>query len=158
MRLTSTAFKDGQSIPKRHTEDGQNLSPPLAWSDVPEGVQEFAILAEDPDVPRAEPWVHWLIYGLAGDLRELPEGLPRATQIHDPVVATQGVNSWPQQNDGYRGPSPPRGSGRHRYYFRIYALDRAMNLAPRLAKQALLRAIDSTKVLAHAELMGIYQR
>lgn len=158
MRLSSAAFKDGQTIPKKHSEDGQNLSPPLSWTDIPPGVQEFALLVEDPDAPRAEPWVHWLIYGLGPDVHELPEGLPRQPQLAQPIMATQGLNSWPQHNEGYRGPAPPRGSGRHRYYFRLFALDRALNLGPRIQKQALLRAIDSAKVLAHAELMGVYQR
>lgn len=158
MRLASPAFKDGQTIPRKYTEDGENLSPPLVWSEVPTGTQEFALIMEDPDAPRPEPWVHWLIYGLAGDLRSLPEGLPRRAEVTEPIRAMQGVNSWSQQNEGFRGPSPPRGSGRHRYYFRLYAVDRPLNLGGRIQKQALLRAIDKAKLLGQCELLGLYQR
>jgi hypothetical protein len=158
MQLTSPAFSNGEPIPKEHTEDGNNVSPPLHWTEVPAKAQSFALVVEDPDAPRSEPWVHWVIYDIPGEARDLPPGVPRAEEPDTPRGAGQGLNSWPSNNVGYRGPAPPKGHGRHRYYFTLYALDRPLNLAGRVEKDALQHAMDKAKVLAEAELMGTYER
>src|SRR5437762_1777946 len=75
MKLTSSAFKDGQAIPKKYTGEGDDVSPPLAWDEPPKGTQELALIGDDPDAPSAQPWVHWVIYGIAPDTRALPEGV-----------------------------------------------------------------------------------
>lgn len=157
MRLESPAIEDGQPIPKKYTEDGNNVSPPLQWTDVPEGTAEFALIAEDPDAPRDEPWVHWVMYHIPGAARDLPEDIPRETQLAQPDGAAQGVNTFNQNNIGYRGPAPPKGHGKHRYFFKLFALDKPINLADSKDKKTLLDAIDG-HVLQEAELMGTYER
>lgn len=157
MKLTSTAIAQGQPIPKRHSGDGENLSPALAWDEPPAGTRQFALLCDDPDAPTPQPWVHWVIAGLSPALRGLPEGLPRQGTLKAPLAAVQGMNSWTSDNLGYRGPSPPHGHGTHHYSFRLYALDRELALPPGADKAALLNAIRG-HVLAEAVLMGTYER
>ena len=158
MRLYSAAFRNGAPIPKRYTGDGEDLSPPLQWEDVPEGTQELALLCEDPDAPVPEPWVHWVLYGLPPETRRLPEGIPPQTTLETPVRAMQGRNSWSRgRTTGYRGPAPPPGHGRHRYFFRLYVLDQPLGLNPGVDKQALLQAMQG-HVLQETQLMGTYQR
>jgi Raf kinase inhibitor-like YbhB/YbcL family protein len=155
--LSSSAFKPGQPIPRRHTEDGEDLSPALAWSGAPQGVKEFALICDDPDAPTAQPWVHWVIYRLSPDLTGLPEGVPQVAKLDKPAGAMQGLNGWPgRDNLGYRGPAPPPGKVHH-YYFKLYALDRPLTLAPGASKTDLLRAIDG-HMLGTAELVGTYKR
>jgi Raf kinase inhibitor-like YbhB/YbcL family protein len=155
MKITSTAFADGAAIPARHTGDGQDVSPPLQWSDLPTGTAELALICDDPDAPRPEPWVHWVIYKIPASATGLPEGVPPSEKLASPAGAVQGLNTWPVV--GYRGPAPPRGHGTHHYHFRLYALDRALELQPRLTKEQLLKAMKG-HVLAEAELVGTYQR
>jgi len=157
MTITSPAFDSGQRIPTHYTGEGQDVSPPLQWSDPPDGVKQFALIVDDPDAPTAEPWVHWVIYSLPPNLTSLPEAVPRDAQLTDPPGAMQGLNSWPSNNVGYRGPMPPPGHGMHHYYFTLYALDQALDLEPRMTKAELLRAIDG-HVLETAELIGTYER
>jgi len=155
LRLTvqSTAFPDGKAIPKQHTADGADVSPPLTWSGAPAGTKELALIMDDPDAPGDEPWVHWVIYKIPADLKGLPEGLPRAAQLESPAGAMQGQNSW--GTVGYRGPAPP--SGVHHYHFKLYALDAALDVRAGLSKQALLDAM-SGHILAEGKLVGTYQR
>jgi Raf kinase inhibitor-like YbhB/YbcL family protein len=155
MTLRSDAFAGGEPIPRRYTEDGEDLSPPLSWSGVPDDAREFALLVDDPDAPRAEPWVHWVIYKIPGDVRTLTEGLPKTATPDVPPGARQGKNSW--GTDGYRGPAPPRGHGTHHYHFRLYALDAPLAAAQGLDKAGLLRATEG-HVLGEAELVGTYER
>jgi Raf kinase inhibitor-like YbhB/YbcL family protein len=155
MKMTSTAFADGATIPARHTGDGQDVSPPLQWSDLPAGTVELALICDDPDAPRPQPWVHWVIYKVPASATGLPEGVPPSEQLASPAGAMQGLNTWPAV--GYRGPAPPRGHGVHHYHFRLYALDQALELQPRLTKEQLLKAMKG-HVLAEAELVGTYQR
>ena len=154
--LRSSAFESGRPIPRRHSGDGADLSPALAWSGAPAGVRQLALICDDPDAPTAEPWVHWVIYGLPADLTGLPEGLPRRARLDQPAGASQGVNSWPSGNVGYRGPAPPPGKVHH-YHFKLYALDATLKLEPGATKRDLLRAIEG-HILAQAELVGTYQR
>ena len=149
-QLTSTAFSAGQPIPAIYTCDGQDISPPLQWTDPPTGTKAFALIAEDPDAP-AGTWIHWVLYGLPATARQLPEAVPSEGQLPD--GSRHGRNSW--QRLGYGGPCPP--SGTHRYFFRLYALDVPLDLAAGASKKQLLGAMEG-HILAVAELMGTYSR
>ncbi len=156
IKLTSSAFNAGAAIPKKYTEDGDDISPPLSWDSVPPGTNELALVCDDPDAPSKEPGVHWVLYKLPGDLRELPEGVPPDERLKSPAGALQGVNSWPSgRTVGYRGPAPP--SGTHHYRFRLYALDASIKLEAKATKSALLKAIKG-HVVAEGALVGIYKR
>jgi len=157
IQITSPAFKEGEAIPKKYTGEGADVSPPLAWTGVPEGAKELVLICDDPDAPSEEPWVHWVIYKIPPDVKGLKEGIPRKTRLSDPPGALQGKNSWPsgQNNIGYRGPLPP--SGTHRYYFKLYALEAKMAAEPGMDKKAILQEIEH-HVTAKGQLMGTYQR
>lgn len=157
LTVTSPAFAEGQTIPRRYTGEGEDVSPPLAFAGVPPKAVELALVCADPDAP-VGTWYHWVLYGLKPDTTSLPEGLPREAQLASPVAAKQGRNSWPNDNVGYRGPMPPRGHGRHRYIFTLYALDQPVTLPPEeTTAQRLLAAIRG-HVVAQGQLMGTYQR
>ena len=149
--LKSPAFSSGGDIPVKYTCDGADLSPPLSWTDPPAKTKGFALVADDPDAPGGT-WVHWVLYGLAAGLRELPEGVPARESL--PGIGTQGVNDF--RKVGYGGPCPPRGPA-HRYFFRLYALDIELTLPARKTKAELLKAIEGHR-LGQAELMGRYKR
>ncbi len=151
MKLTSTAFLDGQPIPARFTCEGADVSPPLEWTEPPAGTAGFAVICEDPDAP-VGIWVHWVVYGLSAAVRDLPEMSPPADTL--PGGAKQGVNDF--RRIGYGGPCPPPGRP-HRYFFRLYALDAEPPLGPRATRAQVLRAIDG-HILAECRLMGTYQR
>lgn len=158
MRLQSSAFQSGHRIPEQHTGEGVDVSPALQWEGVPEGTRELALICDDPDAPQAEPWVHWVLYGLNATVRSLPEGVPAGTRLSKPVAVLQGRNSWTSgRTTGYRGPLPPKGHGTHHYHFKLYALDAPMSLNPGVDKQALLKAMEG-HILATGELVGTYSR
>lgn len=150
MEITSAAFQDGGLIPQKYTCDGEDVSPPLAWTDPPRETQSIALIADDPDAPRGT-WVHWVIYDLPPDARGLSEGVPPAETL--PNGAKQGRNDFGKI--GYGGPCPPRGT--HRYFFKLYALDRKLGLPAGKTKQELLEAMRG-HVLTEAQLMGRYAR
>jgi Raf kinase inhibitor-like YbhB/YbcL family protein len=150
-QLTSSAFADGQTIPRDHTGDGANRSPPLAWSNPPDGTVSFALICDDPDAPR-RTWVHWVIFNLPGDLRGLDGGIPTAGLLADGTI--QGKNDF--GNLGYGGPAPPRGKP-HRYFFKLYALDTRLTVPAGATRDQVLEAIKG-HVLAEARTMGQYQR
>lgn len=150
-RLASTSFAHGESIPVRHTCDGEDRSPPLAWTDVPVETRAFALVCDDPDAPRGT-WVHWLLYQLPAEAAELGPGVPSQPEL--PSGARQGIND--AGDVGYGGPCPPPGKP-HRYFFRLYALDVALNLPPGVNRADLDAAMNG-HVLAEATLMGTYQR
>lgn len=156
-RATSGAFATWGKIPRRHAwrGEGQNISPPLAWPAPPEGTVEQVLICDDPDAPRTEPWVHWLLYGLGPEVTALEEGLPPATTLTRPPGARQGLNSW--GDAGWGGPFPPRGHGVHHYRFRIWALDRRLELPPGAGRAQVERAMRG-HVLGQAELVGTYER
>jgi len=157
INVRSTAFDDGQPIPKKFTEDGQDVSPPLAWNVGPEGTKELALICDDPDAPSREPWVHWVLYRIPATVRELPEGLPTDTSLEEPVKALQGRTSWPKgRTIGYRGPAPPPGKVHH-YHFQVYALDRELDVQPGIDKATLVKAMKGC-ILAWGELVGTYER
>jgi Raf kinase inhibitor-like YbhB/YbcL family protein len=145
MQLTSSAFTQNQPIPARYTCDGANQHPPLTFAQVPEGVQSFALVVEDPDAP-TRVFTHWLVYDLASALRHLAEG-------EVPLTCTDGVNDFGTL--GYRGPCPP--SGTHRYVFQLFALDTKLGLPEGTIKEDVLAKMRG-HVLARAELVGTYIR
>ncbi len=148
--LTSPRFARGEPIPRKYTCDGENISPPLRWSDLPQGTQSLALIADDPDAPIGT-WVHWVLYNLPAETRGLPEAIPPDADLPD--GSQHGRNSW--RRLGYGGPCPPRGP--HRYFFNLYALDTVLDLVASASKKQLLRAMER-HVLAQAELMGVYAR
>lgn len=150
MILKSPAFEEGGMIPDRHTCDGENISPPLEWEGVPEGVKSYALLCEDPDAPMGS-WVHWVVYDIPPSIAKLPEQVPSEAVLVN--GGRQGTNDFYRM--GYGGPCPP--SGTHRYFFRLYALDRELDLEPGATKEQLFRAMRS-HVLEEAALMGRYRR
>ena len=151
--IESTAFDAGETIPGKYTGEGPDVSPPLRWSGVPPGTRELALVCDDPDAPRPQPWVHWVIYGLPGTLAGLPEDVPKDARLNLP--AHQGPTDFGRI--GYGGPMPPKGHGRHRYFFRLYALDAALELPPGLDKTRLLTAIRP-HVIGEGEIVGTYER
>ena len=158
IRISSTAFADGQAIPKAHTGDGQDLSPPLTWDSLPENTQELALICDDPDAPTAEPWVHWVLYKVPPTVPELPAGLSASSRLDAPISALQGRNSWSSgRTMGYRGPAPPPGHGVHHYRFQLFALDCELALRPGVDKRTLLQALQG-HILSQATLVGTYQR
>lgn len=149
--LTSSAFKEGDRIPAKYTCEGADVSPPLHWSVPPAGTRSYVVIADDPDAP-VGIWVHWVIYNLPLDLRGLSEGIPTTERVLD--GALQGLNDF--KRVGYGGPCPPPGTP-HRYVFKLYALDRMLDLKPRATKTQVLEACQG-HVLAEARLMGRYGR
>ncbi len=154
MILTSTVFSQSGMIPQRYTCDGSDVSPPLSWSGLPAGTKSLALIVDDPDAPDpAAPtmvWVHWVLYNLPPVAAELPEGVPAKAL---PQGTLQGVNDW--QRTGYRGPCPP--VGRHRYFYKLYALDAVLPNLGEPAKAVVEKAMRR-HILGHAELLGQYQR
>jgi Raf kinase inhibitor-like YbhB/YbcL family protein len=151
IELTSSAFTQGSTIPRRYTGDGEDVSPPLRWSDPPEGTRSLALICEDPDAPKGT-WTHWVLFDLPAQARELKEGVPAKEGLAD--GARQGKNDFGKI--GYGGPAPPRGKP-HRYFFKLYALDAAPGLAAGATRAELLAAMKG-HVLAEGELMGLYGR
>jgi hypothetical protein len=152
MQLMSKAFTEGQTIPKQFTGDGRDASPPLHWSGAPAGTKSIALICDDPDAPRAEPWVHWVLYDLPADTRELAEGVPANGSLS--LGGKQGQNDF--GITGYGGPAPPPGK-LHRYFFKLYALDASLNLKEGATKQQVEAAMKN-HVLATGQLMGTYKR
>ena len=158
IQLTSPAFSAGQLIPKPYTGEGADVSPPLSWSELPQGTKELVLICDDPDAPTKDPWVHWVIYKIPATAKGLPEGIPRVAHLKDPPDALQGRNSWPNGDlIGYRGPMPPPGDGVHHYYFRLYALEMHISAKPGWDKRTILDVIRD-RVLAEGVLMGTYVR
>ena len=158
IEVSSTAFQTNQWIPKKYSGEGVDVSPPLAWTGLPAGTRELALICDDPDAPTPEPWVHWVIYKIPADAQGLAENVPPEARPASPAGAMQGKNSWPSgRTIGYRGPMPPPGHGRHRYFFKLYALDAVLGLKPGITKDQLLKAMKG-HVLAEAQLMGTYKR
>lgn len=149
--LTSTAFEDGQPIPQKFTCQGANVSPPLQWTGAPSGTKSLVLICDDPDAP-VGTWVHWVIYEIQAEANGLPEAVPASETLE--TGARQGVNDF--HKIGYGGPCPPPG-GRHRYFFKLYAVDAHVPLKAGATKDDVLRAIQH-HVLAEGRLMGTYQR
>jgi Raf kinase inhibitor-like YbhB/YbcL family protein len=144
--LTSTAFTDGGAIPVKHTCDGADLSPSLAWRGAPEGTVSFALIVDDPDAP-AGTWVHWVLFNVPATTSAAPEGA-------ELEGALQGKNDF--RRLGYGGPCPPPGPA-HRYFFKLSALSTTLQLKPGASKADVERAMAG-HVLAATQLMGTYAR
>jgi Raf kinase inhibitor-like YbhB/YbcL family protein len=149
--LTSAAFREGEAIPRPYTADGKDVSPPLRWADPPPGTKGFALVCDDPDAPGGA-FVHWVLFNLPADRRELPEGVPAREELDG--GAKQGKNDFGKV--GYGGPAPPPGAP-HRYVFRLYALDTPLDLAAGATQGQLIPAMRG-HVLAEGQLMGRYGR
>jgi Raf kinase inhibitor-like YbhB/YbcL family protein len=150
MQVTSRAFAHGEAIPSKYTKDGADVSPPLAFEDIPPGTQSLALIVDDPDAPDpAAPkriWVHWVLVDLPPDTTGLPEGVTRLPG------GGVGKNDWGDTRWG--GPAPP--IGRHRYRFKLYALDRVLGLVE--PDKARLEAAMKGHIIEQVELIGSYQR
>jgi Raf kinase inhibitor-like YbhB/YbcL family protein len=151
LEVRSTSFSEGGEIPRRHTCDGEDLSPALAWGEVPAGTASLALICDDPDAP-VGTWVHWVLFDLPPETRQLAEALSKDERPAGGGV--QGVTDF--RRHGYGGPCPPRGPA-HRYFFKLYALDRRLGLGPEADKAAVVRAMEG-HVLAEGRLMGRYRR
>lgn len=150
MELTSTAFMEGASIPKKYTCDGKNVSPPLLWRGAPDGTLSFALIADDPDAP-AGTWVHWVIYQIPPEKNGLQEEISARRKLENGMI--QGENDFGRV--GYGGPCPPGGT--HRYFFKLYALDTGLDLQPGATKRELLNAMEG-HILEETKLVGRYSR
>jgi Raf kinase inhibitor-like YbhB/YbcL family protein len=153
--VSSSAFKDSERIPIRYAREGENVSPPIAWSNLPEGTKELALICEDPDAPKAEPFVHWIAWNIHPDAGQLPEGIPQRPHPKGTPIESQGRNSF--KDIGYDGPAPPPGHGTHHYHFRLYALDRPLELREPVDHKSLIASM-SGHILDTGELIGTYAR
>jgi Raf kinase inhibitor-like YbhB/YbcL family protein len=145
LRISSPAFQHQAHIPARYTCDGSDINPPLIIENIPTGAQSLALIVDDPDAP-AGTWVHWVVWNIKPDTREIKE--------HSvPPGASEGMNDFRKRS--YGGPCPPGGT--HRYFFKLYALDATLTLGSQAAKADLERAMKG-HILAQAELVGLYAR
>jgi Raf kinase inhibitor-like YbhB/YbcL family protein len=151
LEVTSEVFADGEYIPRKYTGQGDNVSPPLSWTGAPKGTKSFALICDDPDAP-VGTWVHWVIYSIPAEATGLAEAVPTERTLAD--GSRQGRND--SRRTGYSGPMPPRGP-RHRYFFKLYALDVVLDLAPGATKSQLLAPMEG-HILAQAQLVGTYKR
>ncbi len=154
MAISSPSFAPGGAIPAAHTCEGEDRSPALAWSGVPTQAKGLALIVDDPDAPDPKApqmtWVHWVLYDIPATAAGIPEAVADRAL---PAGTRQGKNDW--NRTGYGGPCPP--IGRHRYFFKLYALDTVLPDLGRPTKAALEKAMEG-HILAKAELMGTYQK
>jgi len=151
MQVNSTAFNEGEPIPAKYTCDGKNVSPPLKWTGAPAETKSIALIADDPDAP-VGTWVHWVLYDAPPETKNFPEDLSKGQYL--PGGAKQGINDF--KHLGYGGPCPPPGKP-HRYFFKLYALDKLLAMNPGATKQEIERAM-ANHILAQAQLIGTYKR
>ncbi len=149
--ISSTSFPSGGDIPRKFTCDGADVSPELSWSDAPAGTKSFALIADDPDAP-VGTWTHWVLYNLPPATSSLAEGVSKVDEL--PSGGRQGRNDF--RKIGYGGPCPPPGKP-HRYFFKLYALDKMLSLKPGASKQEVESAMEG-HTLGKAEWMGKYRR
>ena len=149
--LRSSDFSNGGDIAKEFTCSGEDRSPALEWSEAPGGTKSFALIADDPDAP-AGAWVHWVIFNIPGSARSLQGGIEKTEQLADGT--RQGHNDF--RKIGYNGPCPPPGKA-HRYFFKLYALDSELKLAPGATRSDVEKAMTG-HILGHTEWMGRYRR
>jgi Raf kinase inhibitor-like YbhB/YbcL family protein len=147
IELTSSAFREGEPIPKKYTCDGSETSPPLAWAGAPQATKELALLVDDPDAPGGT-YTHWTVYGIPPSTRKMAEGRP-------PRGARQGENSFGDEK--YGGPCPPKGGGPHDYVFQLYALKAPLGLQAGAKPDAVRQAI-AKQALARGRLVGTFKR
>ncbi len=150
MTLTSPAFTQGQSIPKKYTCEGENISPALMWQNAPSETKSFTLMVEDPDAP-GKVWIHWLVYNIAPTVFNFPQG------VSIPTIKGADEGMTDAREARFHGPCPPQGHGKHRYFFRLYALDTLLPLGHGASKKEIVAAMED-HILAQAELMGTYER
>jgi Raf kinase inhibitor-like YbhB/YbcL family protein len=150
LKVTSSAFEEGGLIPPKYTCDGADVSVPLKWENLPEATKSIALISDDPDAPMGT-WVHWVLFNLPGETKELAENIPPDKTL--PSGARQGTNDF--RKIGYGGPCPPGGT--HRYFFKVYALDGQIDLPAGATKQELLKAMQD-HILGQGQLIGKYKR
>ena len=154
LTIKSSVFDNGGEIPSKYTCEGEDISPPLAWTGVPETARSLVLIIDDPDAPDPKApkmiWVHWVLYNISPDVSGLPEGIVPAQLSPDML---EGLNDW--KNIGYGGPCPP--IGRHRYFHKLYALDTVLEEINTPTK-AKVEAAMKGHVIAQTELMGTYQK
>lgn len=150
LTVLSAAFVMGAAIPPEYTCMGENISPPLSWTELPKATRSIVVLCDDPDAPAGD-WVHWVLFNLPPDTRELKEGVPRDPEL--PNGAIQGTTDFGRP--GYDGPCPP--SGTHHYMFKVYAMDTKLALDSRAEKSDVEKAMQD-HILAQGKLMGTFQR
>lgn len=148
MKLKSSAFKEGEIIPRKHTCDGDDVSPMLEIRNLPQGTVSLAITVDDPDATRGIPWDHWVVWNVPPETQYVAEDTL-------PPGAVVGTNTWEKKK--WSGPCPPEGADPHRYVFTVYALDTLLSLPPETTKAGLITAIEG-HVLGKAELTGRYGR
>jgi len=143
MKITSSAFGDRQQIPPQYTCNGENINPPLEFSDIPQGTKSLVLIVDDPDAP-AGTFVHWVVYNISPELREVKEN-------SIPDDGKEGITSF--EKTGYGGPCPP--SGAHRYFFKLYALNKIISIEGIADKETILKNMENA-IIAQAELVGLY--
>ena len=144
MKITSLAFNNNQPIPPRYTCDGNNINPPLSFSDIPAGLKSLVLIVDDPDAPLGT-WAHWVVFNIPKEVREIKENsIPQGVQ---------GTTSFGKP--GYGGPCPP--SGTHRYFFKLYALDTILPFTDKADKKA-VEAVMQNHILTQVELIGLYSK
>lgn len=150
LTIRSSVFKREEMIPGKYTCDGEDISPPLKWSGVPDDAESLALIADDPDAP-GKTWVHWVLFNLPPETDALPGHMPTDPTLKNGAV--QGITDFGRS--GYGGPCPP--GGVHRYYFKLYALDTTLDLTPKARKSDVVKAMEG-HILAEGQLMGKYSR
>ena len=153
LAVRSESFAAGGPIPDRFTPQGQNVSPQLSWTGVPEGTKELVLIVEDPDAPFLAPFVHWILHRLPGTATSLPEGVPTDQHVQQ-LAIVQGTNDAKQI--GYFGPQPPLGHGVHHYHFQLFALDVLIQKGPEATRDDLAKMMQG-HVLADGEIVGTYE-
>lgn len=152
--LRSPSFSHMENMPSLFTCEGKDRSPALSWSDPPEGTVCYALIVDDPDAPDPKAprmtWVHWILFNIPVHVRELKEGISKEEL---PTGTMEGLNDW--QKTGYGGPCPP--IGKHRYFFKLYALDQEIESLDNPSKRELERAMEE-HILGKAELIGMYEK
>ena len=151
MQLTSSAYTQGAAIPRRFTCEGQDISPDFSWLEVPKETKAFVLILHDPDAPRPNGFVHWVVYNIAGTLAHIEENVPKRDHIDG--LGLQGRND--AGKIGYMGPSPP--SGTHRYFARLYALRNQLKLQAGATYNEVISAMEGN-VIEQTELMGTYAK
>jgi Raf kinase inhibitor-like YbhB/YbcL family protein len=155
MNVESPDFKNGGKIPKDETGEGADNSPALLFSNIPKGTKNLVLIVDDPDAPRKEPWVHWVLYNIPPEVKAVPAHQPKEDRLNGLNGAEQGTNDFRQV--GYNGPLPPRGHGLHHYQFHLYALDQQINVPPGATKKQVVSAMKG-HVLDEGEIVGTYER
>ncbi|MCX8092912.1 MAG: YbhB/YbcL family Raf kinase inhibitor-like protein [Candidatus Goldbacteria bacterium] len=151
LTVTSPAFKDGEMIPVQYTCKGDDISPEINWSGAPKGTKSFVLICDDPDAPMGT-WVHWVVYNIPASITKLQKCFPKDAELKNGIK--QAKTSF--GSSGYGGPCPP--SGTHRYYFKVYAIDKMLSLDPKKStKKEVMKAIEGS-IIGYGELVGRFKK